>query len=249
MGNNTSAQSKSPTFNPITSSAHEPSRSLASRRDPRNLIHTQKAPAEPSLTQALGTTTAHRARSSTLAANVHLNQSSPSPCQNLTDHGKDSPIGSKLDHKSLIINDEPSKPVDVPVSATNIENATSRNYMTSIEASESATLHGMSYNIIRPPRLPLPIEEEVHTPGSPMISPTGLELPIFDAELPENESLPRRSSNLSNSTIDEDDAEELQVDKTKATVPIIFEWCHGGDKVYVTGTIFQWNKKYCLHPV
>lgn len=108
----------------------------------------------------------------------------------------------------------------------------------------------MSYHLTRPPRLPLPIEEEVHTPGSPIIAPADVDIPTLDIE-PLDEVLPRRSSALSNTTIDEEDAEELRVDKTKATVPTTLEWLEGkgGEKVYVTGTIFQWNKKHRLHPV
>jgi hypothetical protein len=110
----------------------------------------------------------------------------------------------------------------------------------------------MSYHLTRPPRLPLPIEEEVHTPGSPIIAPADVDAvaPVLDLEnLENNDTLPRRSSALSNTTIDEEDAEELRVDKTKASVPTPFEWKEGGEKVYVTGTIFQWNKKHRLHPV
>jgi len=107
----------------------------------------------------------------------------------------------------------------------------------------------MSYHLTRPPRLPLPIEEEVHTPGSPIIVPAELDTPVTELEALDNETLPRRSSALSNTTIDEEDAEELRVDKTKATVPTTFEWSEGGDKIYVTGTIFQWNKKHRLHHV
>jgi len=107
----------------------------------------------------------------------------------------------------------------------------------------------MSYHLTRPPRLPLPIEEEVHTPGSPIIAPADIEAPLEYIESLDHDVLPRRSSALSNTTIDEEDAEELQVDKTGTTVPTTFEWKKGGDKVYVTGTIFQWNRKHRLHPV
>jgi hypothetical protein len=109
----------------------------------------------------------------------------------------------------------------------------------------------MSYHLTRPPRLPLPIEEEVHTPGSPIIAPADVDIdaPALDIDQLDSDALPRRASALSNTTIDEEDAEELRVDKTKATVPTPFEWHQNGEKVYVTGTIFQWNKKHRLHPV
>lgn len=113
----------------------------------------------------------------------------------------------------------------------------------------------MSYHLSRPPRLPLPIEEEVHTPGSPILAATAADstLPeIQSLDESETEGLPRRSSALSNVTGDDDDdgdAEELPIDRTKPVVPTEFLWLGGGEKVYVTGTIFQWSRKSKLYPV
>jgi hypothetical protein len=102
-----------------------------------------------------------------------------------------------------------------------------------------------------PPRLPLPIEEEVHTPGSPILAPEeGDALP--DGELGETSDgggLVRKGSTLSATTVDEEDAEELRIDKTRPVVPTRIEWKRGGERVYVTGTIFQWSRKHRLHPV
>ncbi|CAK7217879.1 galactose metabolism-related protein [Sporothrix bragantina] len=103
--------------------------------------------------------------------------------------------------------------------------------------------------LTRPPRLPLPIEEEVHTPGSPIIAPRKDGDPVDDIEALDNDGLTHRSSTLSSATIEEEDMEELRVDKTRPTVPTRLEWLRGGEKVYVTGTIFQWNKKQRMHPV
>lgn len=107
----------------------------------------------------------------------------------------------------------------------------------------------MSYHINRPPRLPLPIEEEIHTPGSPIVAPSDADVkPLDDVPaLDETTSIPRRASGLSNAT-DEDDAEELRVDKTRPTIPTRIEWSRGGQKVYVTGTPFQWSRKQRLLP-
>ncbi|PSS02446.1 hypothetical protein BD289DRAFT_449739 [Coniella lustricola] len=110
------------------------------------------------------------------------------------------------------------------------------------------SLSNMSF-LQRPPRLPLPIEEEVHTPGSPIVAPTENSEPVDAVDLDSDGNIARKSSNLSNTTIDEDDAEELRVDKTRPTVPTRLEWRRGGDRVYVTGTIFHWNRKQRLHPV
>lgn len=141
-----------------------------------------------------------------------------------------------------------SKPVDVPAPNSNIDSTSVRSYSLSIDPSGPPLTQDMSYHLTRPPRLPLPIEEEVHTPGSPIIAPADVNAPLEDIESLDNDVLPRRSSALSNTTIDEEDAEELAVDKTGATVPTTFEWRKpGADKVYVTGTIFQWNRKHRLH--
>lgn len=144
----------------------------------------------------------------------------------------------------------PSKPVDVPVPASAIDSSTSRSYSHSIDPSGPSAIPDMSYQYTtRPPRLPLPIEEEVHTPGSPIIHPADIDAPVLD--LDDENDLGRRGSQLSNTSLeeDEDEAPELNVATKKASVPTAFEWKRGGEKVYVTGTIFQWNKKHRLHPV
>lgn len=180
-------------------------------------------------------------------------QPSPSPSLNTPSQASsESHMGaqqSKTEPKPATT-EQATKPVDVPISTSSAaDTSASRSYNKSIELSAPVATQDMSYHLTRPPRLPLPIEEEVHTPGSPIIAPADIDAPILDLDALENDTLPRRSSALSNTTIDDEDAEELQVDKTKATVPTTFEWRQGGDKVYVTGTIFQWNKKHRLHPV
>lgn len=112
-----------------------------------------------------------------------------------------------------------------------------------------SSLQDISY-LTRPPRLPLPIDEEVHTPGSPIIAPTDVGQALDDVDGLDGDSLPRPPSNLSNSsTLEDEEVDELLVDKNRPTVPTRLEWRRGGDKVYVTGTIFQWNRKTPLHPV
>lgn len=101
-------------------------------------------------------------------------------------------------------------------------------------------------NLNFPPRLPLPIEEEVHTPGSPIITPADLSsaLNYDDVE----GALPRQASIVSNTTIDDDElGDELQpypFEGSKRTVPTLVQWKQGGDKVYVTGTFTSWSRKF-----
>lgn len=253
-----SSASPSPSATPSPSS-HEPARAISTRKDhPRNLIqsHRTGAAAEPSLAQARGTTASPRARNSQSLPTSYLNNSSPSQSQgpnSPASHSGDSQAGNsyqaKLEEKPDR-RDQPSKPVDVPIPPTNINDFGSiRSHSHSIEPSGPSVLQDMSYHLTRPPRLPLPIEEEVHSPGSPIVSAADIEDPILDIETLDSDGIPRRTSALSNTTIDEEDAEELNVDKSGLTVPTTFEWRRGGAKVYVTGTIFQWNKKHRLHPV
>lgn len=110
----------------------------------------------------------------------------------------------------------------------------------------------MSYHLTRPPRLPLPIEEEVHTPGSPILGPADSQAPLPDLDpLEMGEGLTRP---LSPTETDDEDGEELPVDRSKPTVKTLFTW-HGDvntsstSKVYVTGTIFQWSRKHKLDHV
>lgn len=160
------------------------------------------------------------------------------------------------------IDTAPSKPVDVPnpsnaipvavgIPATAPAGQTSP--LSPFDSSDvglhsQGSFNNMSF-VTRPPRLPLPIEEEVHTPGSPIIAPADIGEPVDAVDLESDSGMARKTSNLSNTTVDEDDAEELRVDKTRPTVPTRLEWLRGGERVYVTGTIFQWNRKQRLQPV
>jgi len=100
----------------------------------------------------------------------------------------------------------------------------------------------------RPPRLPLPIEEEVQTPGSPIISSQDLSSPIDHGDV--EGALPKRSSMLSTTTADDDDldlGDEFKSNTGRPTVSTLIEWHGPGARVYVTGTFAGWNRKYRLH--
>lgn len=220
------------------------------RRDNKNPIpvHTRvAAPPEPSLTQAQGTAVqpppSSRPKSLPPVRTNHSLSNSPAPSMSGPSSVSSArPIDVKTGKPEP--SHEPAKPLAVP----HPHNSPGS------DGYEAATLplsslQDISY-LTRPPRLPLPIEKEVHTPGSPIIAPTDVGEPLDDVEGLDAEGLPRPASNLSNtSTVDEEDVEGLLVDKNRPTVPTRLEWLRGGDKVYVTGTIFQWNRKTRLHPV
>lgn len=102
-------------------------------------------------------------------------------------------------------------------------------------------------NLGLPPRLPLPIGEELHTPGSPIIDALG-SLALHEDDV--DGVLPRQSSMISNTTIDDDElGDELQSfppDGGK-TVPTWLYWKGGGDRVYVTGTFTGWSRKFRMN--
>ncbi|KAK4199890.1 hypothetical protein QBC40DRAFT_280995 [Triangularia verruculosa] len=230
------------------------------RRDTQHPIPVQTrrvaAPPEPSLTQAQGTAVQPPSSAGTRPKSLHrTDAASPgysTPSSSVTADISTTPT-KPVDVKQGIPgpSHEPAKPVAVPCSHNSPSSPRSPRsediYETVIMPHSS--LQDMSY-MTRPPRLPLPIEEEVHTPGSPIISPADIGQPLEDVEELDSQGLARPTSNLSNtSVLEEEDTEGLLVDKSRPTVPTRLEWRRGGDKVYVTGTIFQWNRKTRLHPV
>lgn len=258
MGNNPSSSSKpvTPTSSSTPSasapgSGHESPRHH--RKDARNIIpghtHRSAAPPEPSLALAQGSTTvANRPKSlpttavSSLSGSPHSNASAPiKPVAHQAAAADPKPAESKPAPR-----DEPSKPVDVPVEASSLRSHYSGPSEPPLVSNNSIT----DMYLTKPPRLPLPIEEEVHTPGSPILAADqDPGLPDTDGIDSASDGITRKSSALSATTVDEEEGEELRVDKTRPTVPTTLEWRRGGDKVYVTGTIFHWNRKQRLHPM
>lgn len=101
----------------------------------------------------------------------------------------------------------------------------------------------------RPPRLPLPIEEEFQAPGSPISTNTGFGAAASDPEA--DDSLPRRFSVISSNIDEDDDAQEFlgQPDLDGVPkVPTVIEYREAspGERVYVTGTFTDWQRKFRL---
>lgn len=225
------------------------------------------APPEPSLAQAQGTTTPaknnghnYSSRPKSLQPRPINNTSSaqPSPASSLPSSAT-KPIDAKprLDAQGRSEH-EPTQPVAVP-SSHNSPQSDPRSPFSDLGIDSATMPHNsitdVSY-MTRPPRLPLPIDQEIHTPGSPIIAPTDLGEPVDPmddlGDLDAKGNLARRSSGLSSaSDVDdkEDEVEELRVHRNRPTVPLTLEWKHGGKKVYVTGTIFQWNRKTKMLPM
>ncbi|KAF4978701.1 hypothetical protein FZEAL_4970 [Fusarium zealandicum] len=269
MGNNPSSSSKpaTPTSASAPGSAHgHESPRHHHRKDARNIItghtHRSAAPPEPSLAQAQGSTVVNRPKSlpptavSSLSGSPHSYIPAPPKPASSSDAkaipGSKTPADDEAKaaearsaDAKLAPRDQPTKPVDVPVESSSLRSHNSA------QVNEAALISNNSITdmyLTRPPRLPLPIDEEVHTPGSPIMAPE-TDQAVPEIELIDADGITRKTSALSATTVDEEDGEELRVDKTRPVVPTKLDWVSGGDKVYVTGTIFQWNRKQRLHPI
>lgn len=259
MGNNASTSASKP-GRPHSPSSFDSSAATGHRKEPRHIIpahttHRSAAPPEQSLAEAQGSTAGPSKPKS--IPNTAVSSLSPSPHSSLDAASKAVPIPveprSLRDEparpKSFRDELEPSKPVAVPIESSSVRAAAM------YTDSRFADTHLMANNSLtdtftRPPRLPLPIEEEVHTPGSPILGPEETApADIPDVEGDSSDGLTRKSSVVSAATMEDEDSQELRVDRSRPTVPTTIEWKQGGDKVYVTGTIFQWNRKQRLHAV
>ncbi|KAI0398209.1 carbohydrate-binding module family 48 protein [Xylariaceae sp. FL0594] len=254
MGNNPSSTSKQATPTPpASSSADSPRVSKKDYKDSKNLVsihqpqpHHIRSPAslEASGVQAQGSTISNR---NSQSRPLSILNPSASPASTHSERTAALARGIPTAEAKY---EESSKPVAVPHYYPETGDFAQDSQLDEglPTGTTSSSVQDMAYPMPRPPRMPLPIEEEIHTPGSPIFSPentddTGVDI----APLDDTTGLPSRNSNLSVVTED-DDTEELIVDKTRPTVPTRITWTHGGHKVYVTGTPFQWSRKQRLSP-
>lgn len=143
----------------------------------------------------------------------------------------------------------PSEPVDVPSASRSKPN----DYID--ENDYNRTYAPVSQ--LRPPRLPLPIAD-VDMPESPSLPPQQIseaDVPVFNesthSPVTPGYGVNRHNSMLSNDTQDDDEiGDELRpyaAAVTSQLVPTVIEWTGQGEKVYVTGTFANWERKFRLH--
>lgn len=103
----------------------------------------------------------------------------------------------------------------------------------------------------RPPRMPLPIGDANTTPGSPIVGPEDSHIQSLPADRLLDEQMRQGITTLSSTTFDgEELVDELQpytVSGVGKAIPTLIEWTGPGQKVYVTGTFVNWEKKFRLH--
>ncbi|KOC09544.1 snf1 kinase complex beta-subunit Gal83 [Aspergillus flavus AF70] len=145
-------------------------------------------------------------------------------------------------HYKEIPSPDSSNPVQVPTSRTSARH----DHYTSVAPSGPPhnAYYSASAHLQRPPRLPLPIGDATATPGSPYMGSPPSERLL-------DEQAGQGDPKLGDAAVeDEEVLEELEPYTSSGVgrpVPTIIEWTAPGDKVYVTGTFVNWEKKFRLH--
>ena len=145
--------------------------------------------------------------------------------------------------------DAQTSPVEVPSTHNNARNSYARGNGATHNHETTSPHEDLDYdppsNLNFPPRLPLRIQEEVYTPGSPIITPDDFANALNDDM---DEGIAHQTSILSRTTLDEDEDIDLLDPVGKGmTVPTILEWRQPGEKVFITGTFAGWSRKYRMH--
>ncbi|KAL4793483.1 hypothetical protein BDV19DRAFT_366518 [Aspergillus venezuelensis] len=251
MGNNPSKGPAGDGPSPVTSGTTSLSSSTSDRRAARGPVPngppgTAKAPAaDLSATRetATGQSSQHRA---SVQQRVQPRNVAESPSRSIDRPDYREPKKPEVSHSSEIRTPDPSDPVQVPVSRTA---AARPDPYDAIPPSDPPhkMYYSASQHLQRPPRMPLPIGDATTTPGSPISGPVDAS-PVAPDQAP---SAKTPASQPGNTTVEDDDiVDDLHQYANSAVgraVPTTIEWTAGGNKVYVTGTFVNWEKKFRLH--
>ncbi|EKV12275.1 Snf1 kinase complex beta-subunit Gal83, putative [Penicillium digitatum] len=111
--------------------------------------------------------------------------------------------------------------------------------------------YSASAHLQHPPRLPLPIGDANTTPGSPVLGPEDSHIQSLPADRLLDEQMDRNTLAAGHTTTEEEELlDELQPYTTSGmgkAIPVVIEWTAPAQKVYVTGTFVNWEKKFRLH--
>lgn len=111
--------------------------------------------------------------------------------------------------------------------------------------------YNASTHLQRPPRMPLPIGDANTTPGSPISGPEDSHIQSLPTDQVLDQHMDAEATDVSSATAEGDElGDELQpytASGVGKAVPTVIEWSASGQKVYVTGTFVNWEKKFKLH--
>lgn len=216
------------------------------RRTSLNAIPTHKATvADPSASRE--TAAGHSAGYQ--GSVQHRLQSRNTPDQTARTSGK----SEKYDAKSPNYTKEKSIPtpdLSNPVQVPAARHAAGRDPMDP-SAPPMSSYYNASQHLQRPPRLPLPIADATATPGSPLMGPEDSHIQSMPADRLFDEQMNQETSHISTEAMDgeevQDELQPFTPSGVGKAVPTVIEWSAPGQKVYVTGTFVNWEKKFRLH--
>ncbi|KAJ6023359.1 uncharacterized protein N7446_013719 [Penicillium canescens] len=214
------------------------------RRSSLNAISNNKATAaDPSATKetAAGQSTTYQGSVQQRLQSRNAPESSPNYLERPEKHGARRPEPSQS--KDIPIRDH-SNPVQVPTS----RHAPGRDPVAP-SAPPLNSYYSASAHLQRPPRLPLPIGDANTTPGSPM-GPEDSHIQSLPTDQLLDDQLDQSTTALGNTIEEEELIDELQpytISGVGKAVPVVIEWTAPAQKVYVTGTFVNWEKKFRLH--
>ncbi|KAL4926454.1 putative Snf1 kinase complex beta-subunit Gal83 [Aspergillus undulatus] len=251
MGNNPSKGPVGDGPSPATSGTTSLTASTSDKRAARGPVHnrppgTNKAPAadlSAAKETATGQSPQNQAPAHQRLQSRHVAESPTRPVDRPDHH---EPKKTEVTRSKEIPTPDPSNPVQVPVSRAA---AARRDPYEAIPPSDPPhkMYYSASHHLQRPPRMPLPIGDATATPGSPISDPDYAS-PVAPDQAP---SAKTTTAQPDHTTIEDDDTvDELHPYANSAmgrAVPTTIEWTAGGNKVYVTGTFVNWEKKFRLH--
>lgn len=227
---------------------HVPSERKVVRRTSLNAVPTSKATvADPSATRetAAGHSAAYQGSVQQRLQSRNPSDSSDSPTRNPSNSERPDGRRPEATQSKAIPSPDPSNPVQVPIS----RHAAGRD-----SVAPSGPPHNSYYNasthLQRPPRMPLPIGNATTAPGSPISGPEDSHIQSLPADRLLDEQMSPEATDLSSTALDGDEpVDDFQpfVDGgVGKAVPTFIEWTGPGEKVYVTGTFVNWEKKFKL---
>lgn len=242
MGNNPSKGSvgDAPPVRAAPSSSND--RKVGHRPSP-NAIPNSKADPSAAKETAAGQPAAYQASAQDRSQSRNVPESSPKNIEKPISHEPRRVEPSQS--KDIPIRDH-SDPVQVPISP----HGPGRDPV-SPSAPPLNSYYSASAHLQRPPRLPLPIGDANTTPGSPLADTEDSRIQSLPADQILDHQVDHNTVNLRQTSIDEEDLlDELQpytVSGAGKAVPVVIEWSAPAQKVYVTGTFVNWEKKFRLH--
>jgi hypothetical protein len=244
MGNN---PSKGPAGDapPVHASSSSSDRKVA-RRSSLNAISNSKATAaDPSATKetAAGHSAAYQGSVQERLQSRNVPESSPKGIERPVIH---EPRRVEPSQSKEIPSRDHSNPVQVPIS----RQLPGRDPVAP-SAPPLNSYYSASAHLQRPPRLPLPIGDANTTPGSPIAGPEDSHIQSLPANQVLDQQMDQNTAALGHTSIYEEELlDELQpytISGAGKAVPVVIEWTAPAQKVYVTGTFVNWEKKFRLH--